>query len=175
MPQQCSYPAKTKFDSMHVVVQGQAEQVCIVVCVCCACGRWVQQKCLYYVPQLTALRSQHFVPSVMAGNVPRKKEALSRSCKGDGTVSSPALPSMGPLAVDEPTFQRESLFSVVQGGVRLIATLDATTMQSTLTLLFVNCMGVPFKIVSETQPVTLRRGSRDVANCKQLMGNTGTT
>ena len=53
MPQQCSYPAKTKFDSTHVVVQGQAEQVCIVVRVCCVCGQWVQQKCLYYVPQLT--------------------------------------------------------------------------------------------------------------------------
>lgn len=57
MPQQCSYPAKTKFDSTHVVVQGQAEQVCIVVRVCCVCGQWVQQKCLYYVPQLTVLRS----------------------------------------------------------------------------------------------------------------------
>ena len=62
MPQQCSYPAKTKFDSTHVVVQGQAEQVCIVVRVCCVCGQWVQQKCLYYVPQLTVLHSQRTTP-----------------------------------------------------------------------------------------------------------------
>ena len=111
MPQQCSYPAKTKFDSTHVVVQGQAEQVCIVVRVCCVCGQWVQQKCLYYVPQLTVLRSQRTTPEKCKVLCPPCWQATHpgkmRSCqvhaKIFGTVSSPALSSMVSSAVDGPT------------------------------------------------------------------------
>ena len=92
-------------------------------------------------------------------------------------VLVPSTANHGPLGRGWSIFvavHRESLFSMVQGGVRLVATLDATTMQPTLTLLFVDCVRATFEIVSKTQPVTLGCGSRDISNCKQLMRNAGT-
>ena len=44
---------------MHEVVKDRAGRFCIVVHACCACGRWVQQEFLYYVPLPTVVRCPH--------------------------------------------------------------------------------------------------------------------
>ena len=95
----------------------------------------------FALPAHNSRKMQGFVPSMLAGNTSWKNEELSSSCKNfwNGLVPSTVIHGFfGRGWANLITCHRESLFPVVQGRVRLITAFDAATMQTTLTLLFVD-------------------------------------